>query len=74
LYELEKIKPFVCYRGRTSKAYPWSWSQAGVPYYCLHCAVNEILMIEWGGWPLRVTEYNPDDTNPVPGSSTKIPR
>ena len=25
----------------------------GVPYYCIHCAVNELLMIEWGGRPLR---------------------
>jgi hypothetical protein len=50
--------------GKTSKAYPWSWSQAGVPYYCIHCAVNEILMIEWGGWPLWVTEYAEDASKP----------
>ena len=35
-----------------------------MPYYCLHCAMNEMLMIEWGGWPLWVTEYNPDETKP----------
>lgn len=50
--------------GRTSREYPWSWSQKGVPYYCVHCAINEILMIEWGGWPLWVTEYDPDPEKP----------
>lgn len=50
--------------GKTSKPYWWSWHQEGVPYYCIHCAVNEILMIEWGGWPLWVTEYTPDHAKP----------
>ena len=50
--------------GVTEKAYPWSWGQAGVPYYCLHCAMNEILPIEWGGYPLWVTGYNEDESQP----------
>jgi hypothetical protein len=50
--------------GKTSQPYSWSWNQAGVPYYCIHCAVNEILMIEWGGWPLWVTDYDPDPEKP----------
>lgn len=50
--------------GKTSQAYPWSWSEKGVPYYCIHCAINEILMIEWGGWPLWVTEYVEDAGKP----------
>ena len=45
--------------GRTLKAYPWSWGQVNVPYWCCHCCVmNEILPIEWNGFPVRVTEYS----------------
>jgi hypothetical protein len=50
--------------GVTQKAYPWSWGKKGVPYYCLHCAMNEILPIEWGGYPLWVTGYNEDHNAP----------
>lgn len=43
--------------GVTSKPYPWSWSKANIPYYCLHCCVwNEIMAIEATGYPNRVTE------------------
>lgn len=38
--------------GRTQKAYPWSWNRKDVPYYCIHCVVNEMLPTEWGGYPL----------------------
>ncbi len=44
--------------GCTKRAYPWSWGKANVPYYCIHCAINEILPTEWGGFPLWVTEYS----------------
>jgi hypothetical protein len=50
--------------GVTSKPYPWSFGIKGVPYYCLHCAANEILPIEWGGYPLWVTGYNEDHQAP----------
>lgn len=50
--------------GATKKAYPWSFGKKGVPYYCLHCAINEILPIEWGGNPLWVTGYNEDHEAP----------
>lgn len=50
--------------GVTRQAYNWSWGQDQVPYYCIHCAINEILPIEWGGYPLWVTEYNPDHQAP----------
>lgn len=59
--------------GVTTKPYWWSWSQAGVPYYCIHCAINEILMIEWGGWPFWVTEYNPDHSKPCAWHFYKAP-
>ena len=50
--------------GATKKAYPWSWTRKNVPYYCIHCAVNEILPIEWGGYPLWVTGYSDDASKP----------
>ncbi|MBL7211344.1 MAG: hypothetical protein ISS61_03060 [Desulfobacteraceae bacterium] len=50
--------------GVTQQAYPWSWGQKGVPYYCIHCAINEILPIEWGGYPLWVTGYSDDASKP----------
>lgn len=50
--------------GVTKKAYPWSWGKKNVPYYCIHCAVNEILPIEWGGSPLWVTGYSDDASKP----------
>jgi hypothetical protein len=50
--------------GVTRKAYPWSWGRLKVPYYCIHCAVNEILPTEWGGYPLWVTEYSDDAAAP----------
>ena len=50
--------------GVTQKAYSWSWSKKNVPYYCIHCAINEILPIEWGGYPLWVTGYSDDASEP----------
>ena len=50
--------------GTTQKAHPWSWGKKKVPYYCIHCAVNEILPIGWGGYPLWVTGYTDDASNP----------
>jgi hypothetical protein len=50
--------------GATKKAYPWSWGRTNVPYYCIHCAVNEILPTEWGGYPLWVTGYSDDAAVP----------
>tara|TARA_Y100001970_G_scaffold283401_2_gene398477 strand:+ start:97463 stop:98206 length:744 start_codon:yes stop_codon:yes gene_type:complete len=50
--------------GVTKEKHYWSWGKKSVPYYCVHCAVNEILPIEWGGYPLWVTEYNEDASKP----------
>lgn len=50
--------------GATKAAYPWSWGQKGVPYYCIHCCLNEMLPMEWGGHPLWVTAYDPDPAKP----------
>lgn len=37
--------------GVTRESHPWSFGQRGVPYYCIHCCLNEILPMEWGGYP-----------------------
>jgi hypothetical protein len=50
--------------GRTKQAYDWSWDKKDVPYYCVHCVVNEILPMEWGGHPLWVTGYDEDASKP----------
>ncbi len=50
--------------GATRTAHPWSWGRTGVPYYCVHCALNELLPMEWGGHPLWVTEYDDDGDKP----------
>jgi hypothetical protein len=35
--------------GTTKKAYPWSFDQTGVPYYCCHCSLwMQIQSKEWG--------------------------
>jgi hypothetical protein len=50
--------------GVTQEAHDWSWSKKGVPYYCIHCAVNEAMPMEWGGHPLWVTGYDADAAKP----------
>jgi hypothetical protein len=50
--------------GTTKEPHPWSFGRKDVPYYCVHCAVNETLMMEWGGHPLWVTEFDPDAAKP----------
>lgn len=51
--------------GRTSKPYPWSWSKAGVPYYCTHCCIwSEQMAIEKTGVPSKITDYQDDPQAP----------
>ncbi len=50
--------------GITKEPHWWCWNQKGVPYYCVHCAINEILPIEWGGYPLWVTGYSDNADDP----------
>ncbi len=50
--------------GVTQEAHDWSWRRKGVPYYCIHCAVNEAMPMEWGGHPLWVTAYDEDASKP----------
>jgi hypothetical protein len=50
--------------GVTQAAHDWCFGEKGVPYYCVHCAINEKLPMEWGGHPLWVTDYDPDPDKP----------
>ena len=60
--------------GKTKKPYPWSWSKAGVPYYCTHCCIwSEILPTEYIGYPLRVCFYNDDPEKPCAWAFYKNP-
>ncbi len=51
--------------GVTGKPYPWSWEKKGFLNYCLHCCIwSELLPIEWIGYPIRITDYNPNHEKP----------
>lgn len=44
--------------GITSRPYPWSWSRAGIPWYCIHCSLcRGIMAVETCGYFVRVHEY-----------------
>jgi len=45
--------------GRTKKAYPWSWGQEKLAYYCVHHPVIDILAIEQFGYPAWALETQP---------------
>lgn len=52
--------------GVTEQAYPWSWNETGVCYYCVHCSFTmEILPAERWGHPVRTVDpplwRGPDD-------------
>jgi len=52
------------------KSYPWAWSSAGKPFYCLHCSLGRgIIATEVRGFPIRVHDdpgsgFNPDREHP----------
>lgn len=54
----------------TREPYPWSWSTAGKPFYCLHCSLGRgIMAIEKRGIPIRLHDdpgsgFNPDRDHP----------
>ena len=50
--------------GTTKAPHDWSWGRTDVPYYCTHCAMNEIMPMEFGGHPLWVTDFDPDASRP----------
>lgn len=45
----------------TEKAHDWAYGRQGFPIYCTHCTfMNEILSIEWIGYPIYPSDP-PDD-------------
>lgn len=57
-----------------SDASPLTWGRKGqVPAYCAHCAFNELTSIKRVGYPLWVTEFDPDATRPCGWTVFKNP-
>ena len=49
------------HHGKTRKAYPWSWGEKGISYYCLHCPiVYDIMAIEKHGHQPWITLQHPE--------------
>ena len=64
---------------RLAHATPMTWQRADeVPPFCAHCAYNEIRSVELLGYPLVVTEFDPDASKPcgwtIYKDPTRIPR
>lgn len=56
------------------QATPATWHRAGqVPPYCAHCACNEIESIRRFGYPVLVTEFDPDPERPCGWTVYKSP-
>jgi hypothetical protein len=56
------------------KATPETWNRENqVPSYCSHCAKNELTSISKVGYPLWVTEFNPDENKPCGWTVYKDP-
>jgi hypothetical protein len=65
-------------RGRTIEVLQapsaMSWNRANqVPYYCSHCANNELTSIARFGYPVFVTEFDPDPQRPCGWTVYKDP-
>jgi hypothetical protein len=57
------------------EASPETWHRAGqVPSYCAHCALNELTSIALVGYPLWVTEFDPDPRKPCGWTIYKEPK
>jgi hypothetical protein len=53
---------------------PLNWFKAGeVPGYCSHCAINELESMRRLGYPVFVTEFDPDPTRPCGWTIFKSP-
>jgi hypothetical protein len=58
-----------------AQASPATWHRAGeVPAYCSHCAFNELESIRRFGYPVLVTEFDPDPDRPCGWTVYKDPR
>ncbi len=56
------------------KASPVTWGRENeVPFYCSHCAKNELKYIDMIGYPVAVTEFDPDPHKPCGWTIYKNP-
>lgn len=56
------------------EASPCTWGRAGeVPAYCAHCAQNELKSLQRLGYPVLVTEFDPDPSKPCGWTIYKSP-
>jgi hypothetical protein len=58
--ELDKLPPRTgrpYHFGKTKKAHFWSWGKKGVPFYCTHCCIIEIIDIETFGYLRKIILY-----------------
>jgi hypothetical protein len=56
------------------EASPQTWSLKGkVPGYCSHCAASELESMRRLGYPVFVTEFNPDSKKPCGWTVYKDP-
>ncbi len=56
------------------EAVPMTWMREGeVPIYCAHCAFNELVSVERFGYPVLVTEFDPDPAKPCGWTLYKRP-
>jgi|GEM_PF-2862446 len=59
---------------KLAKAGPATWNRANeVPAYCAHCAFNEMTAIDKYGYPILVTDFNPDPQKPCGWTVYKDP-
>ena len=57
-----------------ANASPLTWGRKGeVPAYCAHCAFNELTSVKRVGYPLWVTEFDPDANRPCGWTVFKDP-
>lgn len=56
------------------QAAPATWDRAGqVPAYCAHCAFNELESVRRFGFPILITEFDPDPAQPCGWTIYKTP-
>ena len=75
----QEMRRRACRAGSLAEVFaaptPATWSRtAEVPVYCAHCAFNEIESIRRFGYPILVTEFDPDPDKPCGWTVYKDPR
>ena len=75
----QEMRRRACRAGSLAEVFaeptPATWNRAAeVPVYCAHCAFNEIESIRRFGYPVLVTEFDPDPEKPCGWTVYKDPR